>query len=142
MSAPGRAASRGMTLIEIMIVIAIIGLIMGGLAFALMGRFTQAQLKTAATEVKRLQTTIEMFQLEKGRCPKDQAELGVTGYLKHIKNDPWGTPYAFTCPGEHDVVDVSSAGPDAEPDTEDDIVSWEEKDDAESDRPERRGVHD
>lgn len=119
-----RRASKGMTLIEIMIVIAIIGLIMGGLAFALMGRLDTAKDKTAVNEVTRLSTTAEMYEVEKGKCPKDLAALKAGGYIKKIMKDPWGTPYELKCPGEHGRIDVWSAGPDKELSTEDDVTSW------------------
>ena len=124
---PGRAASKGMTLIEIMIVIAIIGLIMGGLAFALMGRLDTAKDKTAITQVTQLTTTAEMYEVEKGKCPKDLAELKAGGYIKKLMKDPWGKPYEVKCPGEHGRVDVRSAGPDGEFGTDDDVNSWAEE---------------
>jgi len=124
-----RRASKGMTLIEIMIVIAIIGLIMGVLAFALMGRLDTAKDKTAVNEVTRLSTTAEMFEVEKGKCPKDMAALKAGGYIKKIMKDPWGTPYELKCPGEHGRIDVSSAGPDQELGNEDDINSWQSESD-------------
>ena len=123
-SSSSRAASKGMTLIEIMIVIAIIGLIMGGLAFALMGRLDTAKDKTAINQVTQLTTTAEMYEVEKGKCPKDLAELKAGGYIKKLMKDPWGTPYELKCPGEHGRIDVWSAGPDKELGTEDDVTSW------------------
>jgi general secretion pathway protein G len=43
-----------------------------------------------------------------------------------LASDPWGSPVAIRCPGQHDPdgVDVLSNGPDKKEGTDDDIGSW------------------
>ncbi len=127
-----RAAARGMTLIEIMVVVAIIGLIVGGVAFAAFGQFKQAQLDQAAKDVKILQNGIELYQMQKRKCPKTLQDLKAAGTLDRIPNDPWGNEYVYKCPGEKlkNGVDVISPGPDKELGNQDDIANYDE------DRPE------
>ena len=127
LAAAARRADRGMTLIEILVVLAIIGLIVGGIAVATFGQFDTAKLKTAGNEVMQIQQYCEMYMLQKnGKCPKDVQELKAAGVIKKVTKDPWGEDYLITCPGEHGSVDVVSMGPDKKLGGDDDITSWDE----------------
>ena len=122
---PTAAASRGMTLIEIMIVVAIISLIMGGVGLVAFQRFQAAQLDTARNNALQQQQLVEQYMIQKrGKCPKSwqdpvKANIG-TKVLKH----PWGNEFILKCEGGK--VEVSSAGPDGEPGTEDDISATDD----------------
>jgi general secretion pathway protein G len=122
-----RAAQRGFTLVEILVVLAIIGLIVGGVAVVAGGAFTDAQGKTARNEVIQIEQAAEMFMIQKsGKCPKSIQDLKAGGVLKKVKKDPWKGEYQIKCPGEHSQIDVSSPGPDGELGTADDVNSWDE----------------
>lgn len=120
--------SRGMTLIEILVVLAIIGLIMGGVAVVASNALSGAKEDTARKDIINLETSIEMFQIQKNKCPKAVADLKAAGIIKKVTKDPWGNEYAIKCPGEHGDVDISSAGKDGEFGNEDDVNSWDEGD--------------
>ncbi len=125
--AAARKSSRGMTLIEILVVLAIIGLIVGGVAVVAGGAFTDAQQSTAENEVIQIEQATEMYMVQKkGKCPKSVQDLKAGGVLKKVKKDPWGTEYQLKCPGEHSDIDISSAGKDKEFGTGDDVNSWAE----------------
>ena len=117
----------GMTLIEIMVVVAIISLVLGGVGIMAFNRFQDAQLDTARTEVIKIRGAVETYRVNKrGKCPKTMEDLKAAGFIDKVAKDPWGTTYEFKCPGEKDQIDVVSAGPDAEMGTADDIASWED----------------
>jgi general secretion pathway protein G len=118
--------SRGMTLIEILVVLAIIGLIMGGVAIVAFNAFDDSKTKAAAKDIATLAQSVEMYRLQKNKCPKSAQDLKAAGIIQKITKDPWGADYVIKCPGEHGPVDISSPGKDGEIGGEDDINSWDE----------------
>ncbi|MEX1365095.1 MAG: type II secretion system protein GspG [Nannocystaceae bacterium] len=128
---PGRVglasrAQRGMTLIEIMVVVAIIGLIMGGVGIMAFNRLQDAALATAKSETKKIQAAIDTYRVsKKGKCPKTFEDLKAAQFIDRVPKDPWDKEFQFKCPGEKAAIDVISAGPDGEFDTPDDIANYE-----------------
>jgi general secretion pathway protein G len=127
--ASGAAGRRqlGMTLIEIMVVVAIISLIMGGIGLMAFNRFQDAQATTACTELVKVKSSVEMYKLNKKKCPKTMQDLKAAGIVDKAAKDPWGNDYEFKCPGEKEQIDVISAGPDGEMGTADDLASYDEQ---------------
>lgn len=118
----------GMTLIEIMIVVAIIGLIMGGVGVVAFTQWKKAQIKEARTEVHEVMTALQLWATQEPTpCPPSLAELVNQKVLSKAAKDPWGEDLIFRCPGEQnpDGADVISKGPDRREGTQDDIKSWE-----------------
>lgn len=118
--------SRGMTLIEILVVLAIIGLIMGGVAIMAFNAFDDSKTKAAAKDIATLSQSVEMYRLQKNKCPKSVQDLKAAGIVAKVTKDPWGQDYVIKCPGDHGPVDISSPGKDGEAGNEDDINSWDE----------------
>lgn len=118
-------SSRGMTLIEILVVLAIIGLIMGGVAIVAFNAFDDSKSKAAAKDIATLAQSVEMYRLQKNKCPKSAQDLKAAGIIQKITKDPWGQDYVIKCPGEHGPVDITSLGKDGEA-SDDDINSWDE----------------
>ncbi|HEY8375752.1 MAG TPA: type II secretion system protein GspG [Nannocystis sp.] len=123
----GRRRSRGMTLIEILVVLAIIGLIVGGVSVAAFSALADSKVKTARNEVTNIVNACEQYMLQKNdKCPKNMQDLKAGGVIKSAKKDPWGEEYIITCPGERERCEVTSLGPDKKPGGGDDINSWED----------------
>ena len=122
-----RAAMRGMTLVEIMIVVAIIGMVVGGVAYTAFGQFEKAKLQNAKKEVASIKGAIEIWSTQNiGQTITSLDVLVKDRVLNKDPKDPWGLPYQFKCPGEHDTdsCDVWSSGKDKKAGTTDDIKSW------------------
>ena len=136
-----RRGTRGMTLIEILVVIVLIGLVMGVLASNFIGKGEEAKRKLAKIEIDQIGQTLDLYKLETGRYPNTQeglqaliaATAGVNNwngpYWKKgtVPKDPWTNEYKYTSPGAHGAYDIISYGPDGKeggdgPDK--DITSW------------------
>ena len=129
MSRGAHAAERGFTLLEIMIVLAIMGLIVTGVSIKVFSQLKKAKTQAARMGVKKIGDAAARFMAGAGSgCPKGIDELIAQGELsKTDAKDPWGTAYVFRCPGTQDTegVDVISWGPDKTDGTADDVRSWE-----------------
>lgn len=117
-----RALSRGVTLIEILIVLAIIGLIAGGVAVVAVPQFEKARITQAKQDVGRLQQAVELWRSQNpgGECPtmdKLKGDKIVAASTKPA--DPWDSAYEIVC--EPDETVIISYGPDKKKGTKDDI---------------------
>ena len=120
-------AQLGMTLIEIMVVVAIIGLLMGTVGVVAYRRYQSAKLTNARQVINNLQQALTHYRMETNEnCPTDLEELYKQKFVTKKPKDPWGEKLMFKCPGEHDTegADIWSKGPDKQDGTEDDITSW------------------
>jgi general secretion pathway protein G len=120
---------RGMTLLEIMIVIALIGLVMGSIGFGLNAYFKKGQIKTAKIAANQISQAAQQYMMENNsNCPNSVDDLVSNKNLAKKPKDPWGREYTLKCPGtgDPDGVDVMSTGPDRQEGTADDIKSWEQ----------------
>jgi general secretion pathway protein G len=111
--------SRGMTLIEIMVVLVILGLIAGAIGFNVFSNLKQAQIKTAHLDLKAISDGVDLFHVDTGNWPDNLSAL-VPRYVKEIRKDPWGNDYQYLKAG--DGYDVYSYGPDKAQGGGDDIT--------------------
>ena len=119
----GRRARRGVTLVEVLIVVAIIAMIAGGVAVFALPKFKEAQIKNAETGARIVRTAVQQWQaaINETSCPPisqlvQEKELDPG----QSTNDSWNQPYTLTC--TDDEVIVSSNGPDKKKGTKDDIT--------------------
>lgn len=127
-----RVAQRGMTLLEIMIVLAILALVMGLVVGPrVMRMFSKSKDDIAALTVKKYayEAFGEWSQAHPDKaCPDKLEDLSQYMDSKDIK-DPWGNPYKMFCgqslpAGAKGGLAVMSSGPDGKDGTEDDVKSW------------------
>lgn len=118
---------RGMTLIEIMIVVAIIGLIMSGVTVVAITQWKKAQVKEAGTIVHQISNAYQLYSTQnQNPCPPSVDELVSQKMISKHPKDPWGEELIIRCPGDGNRdVDVTSKGPDRKEGTQDDVNSWE-----------------
>jgi general secretion pathway protein G len=120
--------AAGFTLIELMIVIAILGLMAYMVAPRLMGVMGKAKPKIAQTDIKNLETALDLFYLDVGRYPTEEEGLKILyqrpdnvpnwggPYLKKPPKDPWGRDYVYKISGQGDrAYEILSHGADGQP---------------------------
>jgi general secretion pathway protein G len=116
-----RSLARGVTLVEILIVLAIIGLIAGGVAAVAVPQFNKAKLKQAKNDCLTIHQPAEHWKSEHGADCPTVAKLQEEKVLnKSAGTDPWGKAYLIKCEGED--VRVVSSGPDGKEGSADDIM--------------------
>jgi general secretion pathway protein G len=148
-----REEETGFTMIEIMLVLALIGLIMGAVVVGLRRNTVQGQVQVARMHIQQLGAMFLQHRVaNSGDCPTmakwiacgasqlcwlrsiaggfgDPPRVPISiedQTLKSEPKDPWGHPLAIVCPGEHEEggADIVSLGPDGRPGSKDDIESW------------------
>jgi general secretion pathway protein G len=125
---PRRRSAAGFTLLEVMIVLAIIAAIASGVGVVVFNNYKRAQVKIAKERVKEVMQGVTTFMIDNNNCPQSLEQLVGQKYLsKGAAKDPWGKEFTLRCPGTNDpeAADISSAGPDKTDGTPDDIKSWE-----------------
>jgi general secretion pathway protein G len=117
-----RTVSRGVTLIEILIVLAIIGLISAGVAVVAVPKYQESQKNQAKIDARTIHPVAEKWRADHAGAPcptveqlRAEKELSTASKI----TDPWDTPYKIVC-GEDDLY-VMSLGPDKKENTKDDI---------------------
>jgi general secretion pathway protein G len=116
-----RRSMRGMTLIEIMVVLVILGMVMGAIGWNVMGQLKDANIKTALLDVKAIANAVDMYQIKHSKMP-DSLEQLVPSELREVRKDPWQNGYVFVKSGETGY-EVVSYGPDKVQGGGDDISS-------------------
>ncbi len=122
LAARRRVGSRGVTLVEVMIVVVILGLISAGVAVAVLPRMREAQIKTTRTSAIELRRAVETWRGVQGgdKCPTPQTLITEKAIDTASKiTDAWDQPFKILC--EEDETTVSSMGPDKKEGTADDI---------------------
>jgi len=121
-----RSLARGMTLVEIMVVLVILGLIAGAVVVAVVPRMEEAKQDTAKLDMQAIQSALKLYYTKKGNYPDTATGLKALldgQYLEKI-TDPWGNDYIYLNEGGRPVIQSygrdgqqGGEGPDADIDT-------------------------
>lgn len=118
------ASQRGLTLIEVLVVIAILGMIVGIVGYNVVGATVDARLRTTEVQLSNLGHALDTFHIKSGRYPNASEGISILaspkfGIIREIPLDPWGNEYVYV-PSDR-FFKLTSNGPDGQPDTEDDL---------------------
>jgi len=119
----------GFTLLELLVVLAILGLLAAIIGPQVIRYLGSSRSQTGHVQAKNIEAAMELYKLDAGRYPTpdeglpalvrapatDPAWNGPYIVDPSALNDPWGKPYMFKIPGDHGEVDVYSYGSDGQP---------------------------
>lgn len=128
------ASQAGLTLVEMIVVLAIIAIVAALIVPNVISRPDQARVTTAGTDIKSISAALKMYRLDNGDYPTTQQGLkalvekpsippvpagwAAGGYLSDMPVDPWGNPYAYSSTG-NGSFELKSLGKDGKPGGED-----------------------
>ncbi|MEM9599523.1 MAG: type II secretion system major pseudopilin GspG [Pseudomonadota bacterium] len=133
----------GFTLTEVLVTMAIIGLLATGVVLAVLPRLGDASITKARADIASYETALEFYRLDHFSYPSeddglqalveapssiDPNKYPAEGYIQQLRDDPWGNPYVYRNPGENGPVDILSYGVDGQEGGEGanaDIGNWQ-----------------
>lgn len=120
--------NQGFTLLEIIVVVAIIAILAAYIAPKVAGRVDDARISKAKSDIRVLESSLELYKLDNFVYPSSSQGLNALvtkpsgdgaknwrdgGYIKKLNKDPWGNEYGYQYPGSNAEFDVFSLGADA-----------------------------
>jgi general secretion pathway protein G len=119
---------RAFTLIEVLVVVAILGILAAIVVPRIMDRPDEARRVAAKADIGALVAALKLYRLDNGNYPTTDQGLGALvqkpttnpvpgnwkqgGYLERLPKDPWGTDYQYLSPGVKGEIDLYSLGAD------------------------------
>jgi len=127
-AAGGRRQGAGFTLIEVLVVVAILGILAAIVVPRIMDRPDEAKRVAAKADVAAIVQVLKLYRLDNGFYPTTDQGLAALvqrpttnpapanwkqgGYLDRLPKDPWGGDYQYLSPGVRGEIDVFSLGAD------------------------------
>ena len=122
---------RGFTLIEIMVVVAILAILGATVVPLMLDKPGEARQAKAIQDIRAIEAALDLYKLDNFNYPTTDQGLQAlvelptsdpvppnwkdSGYLKSLPKDPWGRDYLFLSPGENGAVDIYTLGRDGAP---------------------------
>jgi general secretion pathway protein G len=125
---PSVIKARGFTLLELLVVVAIIGLLVGYVAPRYFSQVGKSEVTSVRAQIDGFEKALDTYRLDTGRYPTTEQGLNALvtkpadalkwngPYLrKAVPLDPWGNPYRYKSPAEKGDYEILSYGKDGQP---------------------------
>ncbi len=128
-------ALRGMSLLEIMVVITLIGLVTAAIGVAVINQLGEGQKDAARNQAYEIAKSLDIYKLQNGSYPSTAQGLSVLvtppkgkAIMEQMPQDPWGNEYIYLNPGQKNATkfDIRSKGNDGIEGNEDDVGNWQD----------------
>ena len=139
-----RAAQRGFTLIEVMVLVVILGILAAVVVPRVMDRPDQARITKVQSDIRAIESALNLYRLDNFSYPTTEQGLRALvqeptgqnaprnwrkgGYLDRLQQDPWGNAYQYQNPGRDgrlfDLYSFGSDGRSGGTDSAADIGNW------------------
>jgi general secretion pathway protein G len=119
---------RGFTLLELLVVVAIIGLLAAYVGPKYFGQLGKSEQALAKAQIESFHKALASYRLDVGNFPTTEDGLNALvtkpavatkwggPYLsKAVPPDPWGKPYIYRAPGTKNDYELLSYGKDSQP---------------------------
>lgn len=116
-----RALNRAFTLVELMVVVAIIGILATVVVVNVVGRTYDAKKSKVQADFAAIKQAMRMYKIDNSRYPRQLDELlqtndrGKGPWIEEMANDPWGNPYQYEYGGSGGKYNIISYGADGQP---------------------------
>lgn len=129
-----RRARRGLTLVEIMVVIAILGILMTVLGGTLIGRVDDANVEATKIQIRNVEKGLQLYAVKhKGKFPSTSEGLAAAAKYfpdSKVPNDAWDNAFQYFSPGTHgendyEIISLGKDGAEGGEDADGDIKSWD-----------------
>lgn len=126
-----RGGERGITLVEMIVVLTIIAIVAAVIIPNVIGRPDEARVTVAAADMQSISSALKIYRLDNKTYPTTGQGLAALvekpasqplpsnwheeGYLPQAPVDPWGNPFIYRSPGENAPFDLISLGADGKP---------------------------
>jgi len=118
---------RAFSLIEVMVVVAIIGMLAGAVVIGATQMMDDAKHNRIRSDLATISSAVEAYYLSKGRYPTN--DEGLENLSVENVSDPWGRPYEYNSPGNHDepyeIICFGADGREGGEGADADIYSWD-----------------
>jgi len=119
------SGEAGFSLLEILVAIAIMGILLSLVVINVLPAQDQAMVQKARADIATLEQALDAYRLDMREYPSSEAGLQALvtaprdaanyrdgGYIRRLPDDPWGNPYQYVYPGQNGMLDIYSLGRD------------------------------